>query len=550
MTYLRSFMDSLYSRSIHSERGMPLFILDNFRSAFNVSLALLLLTFAGYCAVIHSYFLSDDFNLIGRISREGYFAAWGEDTVGFLRPVTTITFLTDYRIWGFNPTGYHLTNIILHAAAGILVLLVARRLFDDWGLQNGDLTSIFVAGLFIVLPSHTESVSWISGRTDLIATVFSLASVLAYMTVLRRRSFKLSTLTVMLFIVALLAKESAIIVPVVWLILYSCDRSLRARGGGNSRFALLTLICSIPVLAGYLFLRKAVLGYFIGGPGTNQHLALLNTRSIGNLLRYSARVMMPPFLRSSGDLVPSIIVLCLTAILGFLAVRILIVILRGRIPKRQIGLCLMLAACFLVCLLPVLTLKVSLFDTRSERFLYMPSVFSCILAGAVITLLFRKTRRIVVISTIILALEFIALQRVNSNWVAAGVMSERISAQVLRYDPDSTVILNIPDNLCGAYVFRNGLTEATSTFQGIETAGSYRIACTHSILTGDDSIYVIGYSDCVVLILPGELEFCMIDSLGQRAKLMGDTLIIEVQDTSNLVLFNQGSMWPLVSREH
>ena len=88
----------------------------------------------------------------------------------YYRPVVSSLYAVDYAIWGMNPFGFHLTNVIIHVIASLLLLMVLMKLFGDY--KNGLLAALIGALIFAVHPIHTEAVSWISGRTDSLATLF------------------------------------------------------------------------------------------------------------------------------------------------------------------------------------------------------------------------------------------------------------------------------------------------------------------------------------------------------------------------------------------
>ena len=73
-------------------------------------------------------------------------------------PLTIFSFLVEHTLWGLNPAGYHITNIILHAINGILVFLLVRR------LSESAFVGWMTAALFLVHPVQIESVVWISSR--------------------------------------------------------------------------------------------------------------------------------------------------------------------------------------------------------------------------------------------------------------------------------------------------------------------------------------------------------------------------------------------------
>src|SRR4030067_1238696 len=94
---------------------------------------------------------------------------------GYYRPIINLSYSIDYWIWGLNPFGFHLTNVLLHTLTGILLYLVLIRVLALEPVAF--LSAIF----FLAHPIHTEAVSWISGRADMVFTLFYLLSLLFYM---------------------------------------------------------------------------------------------------------------------------------------------------------------------------------------------------------------------------------------------------------------------------------------------------------------------------------------------------------------------------------
>ncbi len=136
---------------------------------------------------------------------------------GHYWPILYTTFWLEHKLWGFDPAGYHIVNLLLHAAITLLLWRLLRRL----GVPG----AWFAAAVFAVHPLHVESVTWVIGRKDLLATLFSLACVLSYL-----RSFddgaRLGVdrhrwhyvLALALFVLRLLSKSIVITLPVSLLI--------------------------------------------------------------------------------------------------------------------------------------------------------------------------------------------------------------------------------------------------------------------------------------------------------------------------------------------
>jgi len=83
----------------------------------------------------------------------------------YWRPLVLASYAIDWQLWYGHPLGFHLTNLLLHAAAGVLAFATLRR----W--VGADVPAALGAALFAVHPSKAESVAWIAGRTDVMVTV-------------------------------------------------------------------------------------------------------------------------------------------------------------------------------------------------------------------------------------------------------------------------------------------------------------------------------------------------------------------------------------------
>ncbi len=93
---------------------------------------------------------------------------------GYFRPIVTISYMLDYTIWQENPFGFHLTNLILHIACTIFLFFI----FIMLGVPRP--VAFLGSLIFGVHPIHTESVAWISGRTDVLCCFFLLPALGCY----------------------------------------------------------------------------------------------------------------------------------------------------------------------------------------------------------------------------------------------------------------------------------------------------------------------------------------------------------------------------------
>ncbi len=132
----------------------------------------------------------------------------------YYRPLITLLYRLDWTLWGTNPAGYHLSNLLWHVLASLLVYVVALR------TMRRPMTAWIAAVLFAVLPAHTEAVAWIQGRVDLVSTTFALAALLALLGMreaTRPAAWAWGSLAGVALLAALLCKESVAVLPAAWI---------------------------------------------------------------------------------------------------------------------------------------------------------------------------------------------------------------------------------------------------------------------------------------------------------------------------------------------
>ena len=125
-------------------------------------------------------------------------------------PLTIFSFLIEHTLWGLNPSGYHLTNIVLHTINAVLVFLLVRRLTES------SFVGWITAALFLVHPVQIESVVWISSRKGLLCSMFMLGAMLARMK--PEPTSRDEGRYVLLLALALFSKAHAVVLPPIMLL--------------------------------------------------------------------------------------------------------------------------------------------------------------------------------------------------------------------------------------------------------------------------------------------------------------------------------------------
>ncbi len=416
-----------------------------------------------YATILNGFFASDDFNLLYHAIAYGPFGAWSKPISQFLRPLISVSFYTDYQLWHLNATGFHLTNVVLHSL-GAYGLFQAVDLF----IHYFDLDKLKERGialcaglLFLAMPAHSEAVSWISGRTDVIATFFLMLSLWVYLRFRVRGGVPVLITSVALFVLALLAKESPLTYPALIGLIEMChwlsrpERSLK----GLVRHVAPTL-AFLAVLPFYAALRYYVVGELIGGYGS-RHLEIRTGTLFGGMALSFVRGFIPTQYWLTGLNAEQLGDLAGVMALSTLIVGSAFVIWRQR---QTIWLIIFGLGGFAITLLPVLALiDTPLIDhpTEGERFIYLPSAFAALFVALIIGQMARSRQIVAVLSGAAILFLAVTLYGVNANWATASRVVKNIMDDIAKSPPhESFVVVAAPDSIHDAYILRNGTAAA------------------------------------------------------------------------------------------
>jgi hypothetical protein len=158
----------------------------------------------------------DDFGVVQLLEQKpfSYFprwftSSWMDEIWGYVpdevRPFPALSYQVTALGGSASPRYHHVLNILIHAANGLLVLAIARRAA---GLSTA--AAAFAALVFVLLPVHSESVAWMTGRVDSMPALFYLAAFLAYVKFRQEGSRWSYGWSIALFFVALFTKQNTI----------------------------------------------------------------------------------------------------------------------------------------------------------------------------------------------------------------------------------------------------------------------------------------------------------------------------------------------------
>lgn len=191
-------------------------------AGISVCVELLLLIWVVFGKTLQHGFVNydDDFyvfanpQVTGGLTRHAIATAFTHSDLFLWTPLTRISHVLDVQLFGLRPAGHHLTNLLLHAAATVLLFVALQKMTGAlW-------RNAFVAAVFAIHPLHVESVAWISERKDVLSGVFFMLTLLAYIYYARKPSSLSRYLPVVLFfLLGLLSKPMLVTVPFVLLLL-------------------------------------------------------------------------------------------------------------------------------------------------------------------------------------------------------------------------------------------------------------------------------------------------------------------------------------------
>jgi len=134
--------------------------------------------------------------------------------MGNYHPFTMISLAIDYSFFRFSAPGYHFHCLMIHLINTLLVYIFFFKL-----LKKNVNIAVFVSLLFAIHPLHVESVAWVSERKDLLYAFYFFLGLIAYLHYLDKQTWLLYTVTLLLFIFALLSKAQAVTFPLVLILI-------------------------------------------------------------------------------------------------------------------------------------------------------------------------------------------------------------------------------------------------------------------------------------------------------------------------------------------
>lgn len=293
----------------------------------------------------------------------------------YYRPLLDVVYRLEYWMFGDQPAGYHIVNIILHIINAILLLVLTLRLTQRRGL------SWCAAMLFLIHPVQSEAVACISGISNLLFTFFLLSAFLLYVRASdRRHELALGKVagtygaSLFLFGMALLFKEQAVVLPALLMFYEFCFPRVLVRGNVGWRLRLAGFLI---VLGGYFLWRKVLIGGFATSFVENWGEFYLRLKAFPAIIMNHLQTVFVPldlhYYRSYDILSPWI-----WSTLSFILLAVACILIWRILPRERQPFFVFGWAWFAVTILPTTSLVPLIHEyswiAMFEHFLYLPLV--------------------------------------------------------------------------------------------------------------------------------------------------------------------------------
>jgi tetratricopeptide (TPR) repeat protein len=315
------------------------------------------------------------FHFLRQIFTQNFWAFRGArgDSI-YYRPLVMFTFLVQRMLFGPRPAPFHLCNVLLNSWVVVMVYQLGKRL---WPTGQG---ALWGALLFAALPVHSEDVATVSGISDVECAAFFLAAILIYTHPPGPKGFSRlrAWMSALVFLLAALSKEVALAAP---LLMVFYEHFLRRDAATRFSQRLGRYLPSFLLAAFYVVVHLAVIGG-ISSVGPPNRMRLRETVIFGStqLGEYVAKLIWPQHLSYSWKFYPPLSWRDPAMLMGMLFALWSVGMAaawwrRGRAVSFAI-------VWFFLTLAPVLNIAGVGVSAYGERYLYIPSVGICWVAGA------------------------------------------------------------------------------------------------------------------------------------------------------------------------
>ena len=392
-------------------------------------------SFLVYRPVLNRFFVSDDFKVLYRVCIEQVIFI-----KRFFRPLSDISILMNFKLGGLNPIAFNSFNILIHGINAYLIYLTCLCFGHSPNFRRRNWFAIISSILFLCYPFHNEAIVWILGRGATMACLFSLLAIISYYKI--KKNWQKMTAVCLFYFISMTAFESTIFLPVIFVLILISDHQKKRVMLKWFSLLCLTLVLQISV-------RIMISGSVLGSYGEDFFQAgwkayLLNIAKVGG------RLVFPP--SDNTILISALFVLLISLALLFLLRNFQ----RIRLNPKGRNIFYLSGMLFISCIIPFIT-GISTRTSETDRILYFPSVFLCMITGYLLVFWIKNLKIRLILMAGILTYNLFFLEMNNMNWIKASGITHAMVEKIRSANLNGRMFfLNIPDEINGAYVFRQG----------------------------------------------------------------------------------------------
>ncbi|MCX6646561.1 MAG: hypothetical protein NTY09_09410 [bacterium] len=365
----------------------------------------------------------------------------------FFRPLGIISLRLDFIIWGDDPIGFHLTNLLLHSLNALLLFFLLRR----FGLKQTG--SAVAAMLFALYPLNSEPVAWVSGRFDLLAATFTLLTLHMWSISRLRNDLRWMIPALIFFFMGILSKENAaagiLLLPIIDTILNLKTRKEWGTGTGWLWQWYVIFAAIVVVIIGFRLWYFGDIGGYSDQTNQATYFYVPVSALMHNLFAADLKMLFSPVSRILWPVWNVVFRFGLAAIGIFFWAGLAISLYKsiGKALKTdETDLAIIIGGIFwiIIMILPVLPIGGVQDSLNCSRFLYIPLAGFALWIGVAVDSGLRAGPILknvtVALVIMILAVSGLTLHRNNVTWLEAGQIASRINTVM------ETYTVNLPEN--------------------------------------------------------------------------------------------------------
>jgi len=412
-----------------------------------ILLSFTLLALLLYFPVLNNAFLSDDYDSLYRILVEKR-VIYKE----YLRPLTDVAFYFNYLLSGLNPASYYWFNIAVHVLSSFMVYKIALQ-YKMYPERQQIRFAVISGLLFLLYPFHSEPIFWLTARISSLACLAALMAI--YWSLKYDNSWFYVYVGLVCFIVGLLGYESIIILPVIILVLnwYST---------ASKKELLKVFVMWMAVAFLFIIARHFISGNIINHYNERMWKTDTIREYVFRVLKTVMRLFVAPQESERGIILYSLIAGAMVFVAHLFMLK------NTNTGKEQKRKYFYIVLALVISMILPMTFGISTKTSEGDRLLYFPSVFLCMGVTFIVFSLFSNVR--LQLSLIILLLAYFVSPITVSikTWESASKSANGLLQVLSAHKTENIVLLNVPEDIRGAYVFRNGLKKAI-TLNGLDT---------------------------------------------------------------------------------